>query len=247
MIPRPRVKSKVLSAFTLVELLVVIAIIAVLAAIAFPALQGMQKSAAETKSVSALRSILQAGANYANENNGQIAVLRYSGDPLLNSGGRWVGNTFWGQIQPFLFPGIQTANQKQLSTEIYAQLKSLFGSNDPNKMTGTPFAGSRVYRDTSGLPVPLSFNKYLMPWGKGLRSQSVHSLPSTIYATFGRAAFDEDDGQAYVEMAKAGQKPVSDIYFLPSERAIAGFMDGRIEYLKPPIPERMIRIDGAGR
>jgi hypothetical protein len=48
-------------------------------------------------------------------------------------------------------------------------------------------------------------------------------------------------------MAKAGQKPVNDIYYLPSKRAIAGFMDGRVEYLKPPIPERMIKIDGTGR
>ena len=247
MTPHPRFKAKTPAAFTLVELLVVIAIIAVLAALAFPALQGMQKSAAEAKSVNALRSILQAGTSYANDNNGQIAVLRWAGDPVLNTGGKWVGNTFWGRLQPFLFPGIQTGNQKQLSSEIYTQLKSLFGSSDPDSMAATPFAGSQVYHDTSGLPVPLSFNKYLMPWGKELRNQSVHSLPAAIYATYGRAAFDEADGQVYEAMAKAGQKPVNDIYYLPSQRAIAGFMDGRVEHLKPPIPERMIKIDGTGR
>ena len=74
MTPHPRFKAKTPAAFTLVELLVVIAMIAVLAALAFPALQGMQKSAAEAKSVNALRSILQAGTSYANDNNGQIAV-----------------------------------------------------------------------------------------------------------------------------------------------------------------------------
>lgn len=243
----PQSDTNTRSAFTLIELLVVIAIIAVLAAIAFPALQRMQKSAAEANSVNVLRSILQASTSYANDNNGQIAVLRWAGDPILNSGGKWVGNTFWGRIQPFLFPGIQTANQKQLSSEIYTQLKSLFGSGDPDTMAGTPFAGSQVYHDTSGLPVPLSFNKHLMPWGKELRNQSIHSLPATIYATYGRAVFDEADGQAYEEMAKAGQKPVNDIYYLPSKRAIAGFMDGRVAYLKPPIPERMIKIDGTGR
>lgn len=45
-------------------------------------------------------------------------------------------------------------------------------------------------------------------------------------------------------MPKSGQAVTNNIYYLPSQRAIAGFMDGRVEYLTPPIAEKMVKIDG---
>jgi prepilin-type N-terminal cleavage/methylation domain-containing protein len=240
-------RSRHRTAFTLIEVLIVVAIVGILAALSVPMLQTMRKSAAESKLVAAMRQVLLADTQYGNENNGQIATLRYAGENLiLNPGGRWVGNTFWGKLQPFLFPEITTTNQTQLQQAIHAQLGRLFGSGNPDRMTGTPLEGARIYRDTSGLPVPFAFNRYLMPWNSEVRLLSVHSPPSTILITYGRASFSETDAQAYAPMALEGQTPVNNIYYLPSKKAIAGFLDGRVEFLTPPIPDKNIRIDGSG-
>lgn len=247
-----QVKAKP-SAFTLIELLIVVAIIGVLASLSLVALQRARKSAAETKSIAVMKSVLQANALYAADNNGQIATLRYAGDKGLNPGGKWVGNTFWGVLQPYLFPDITTANQAQLAAEIRAQLNKLFGSQDADKMKGTTFDGANVYHDTAGLPLPFAFNKYLYEWYNPLendgwvRQLQLHSLPSTIYMVYGFAMFDEVDAQTYQPIAKAGQAVANNIFYLPSQRAIAGFMDGRVEYLTPPIAERMVKIDGSGQ
>jgi prepilin-type N-terminal cleavage/methylation domain-containing protein len=245
--PPSQVKVKS-SAFTLIELLVVIAIIAVLAALSVVGIQSVRKSAAETKSVAALKSVLQANALYATDNNGQIAILRDPGEKqILNPGGKWVGNSFWGTLQPYLFPEITTKDQAQLGTEIEARLKSLFGSSNLDAMKGTPFAGVKTYGDTSGLPVPFAFNKYLRTWNDWVRQQQVYSLPSTIFAVYGFYFFDEIDAQIYQPMPNSGQTIVNNIYYLPSKRAIAGFLDGRVETLSPPIAERMVKIDGSAQ
>jgi prepilin-type N-terminal cleavage/methylation domain-containing protein/prepilin-type processing-associated H-X9-DG protein len=231
------------SGFTLIELLVVVAIIGVLASLIFSGVQGAMKSSAQTKSVAAIRSVLQANTLYANDNKGQIVILRDEGEKLmLNPGGKWVGNTFWGTLQPYLFTGITTTNQSQLGQEILAQLNKLFGSPNLAKMTGTPFAGARIYGDTSGLPVPFSFNKYLRTWNDWVRQQQVYSLPSTIYVTYGIYYFDEADAQTYQPMAKVGETVVNNIYYLPSKRAIAGFLDGHVALMAPPIAEKHVKI-----
>jgi prepilin-type N-terminal cleavage/methylation domain-containing protein len=231
------------SAFTLIELLVVIVIIGILAALVVPALSKAQQKAAETKSVAALRNVLQASALYSAENNGQIAMLRYSGETaILNPGGKWVGNTFWGLLQPYLFPDITTANQSQLLAQMRPRLNKLFGSSDYTKMKGTPFQGGRIYADTSGLSVPFGFNRYLMPWNTWSRQQQIYSLPATIHMTYGFAGFDEVDAEAYQPMAKLGESVANNIYYLPTQRAIAGFLDGRVEFLKPPVAEKMVLI-----
>lgn len=122
------------------------------------------------------------------------------------------------------------------------------------KMTGTPFAGVKVYQDRSTLPVPFAFNKYLYEWPSKTqgtdgwkRQMEVYSLPSTIYASYGTYMFDEVDAQTYEPMPNAGQKATNNIYYLPSKKAIAGFLDGRVEYLTPPIAEKMVKIDGSGQ
>lgn len=242
----PRFQLKAKDGFTLIEILIVVGIIGVLAALGFPAIQRARASAAEAKSISVMRSVLQANTVYAGDNNGQIATLRYTGELGL-PGAKWAQDTFWGFLQPYLFPEISTNNQSQLVTELRPKLNKLFGCPDTRTMTGTPFAGAKIYGDTAGLTVPFAFNQYLKPWNNWVRQQQIYSLPSCIYLTYGFGQFDEVDAQTYQPMAKGIEAVANNIYYLPSKKAIAGFLDGRVEYMPPPIAEKMIKIDGTGQ
>ncbi|MDX6765305.1 MAG: type II secretion system protein [Candidatus Methylacidiphilales bacterium] len=237
------------SAFTLIELLVVVVIIGLLAALVVPALNKAQKKAAETKSVAVMRAVLAANSLYAGENNGQIVTIRWDTDSLTNP---YVSASFWGRLQPYLFPEITTTNQAQLSTQIKSKLNTLFGT-DVSSMKGTPFYGPKLYGDKSGLPVPFATNSYLYEFTKPaendgwIRIQQIYSAPSTIYLTYGYAMFDEADAETYVDLPKNNARPTNNIFYLPSRRTIAGFLDGRVEYLTPPIAEKMVFIDGSSQ
>lgn len=70
------------SAFTLVELLVVIGIIAVLVALLMPALSGVRRSAGKVKAASNLRQLLAAYVQYSLDNKGSL-LLGYP-PPVVN-------------------------------------------------------------------------------------------------------------------------------------------------------------------
>lgn len=234
------------SAFTLVEVLVVVAIIGILVAILFPTIQGIRKSGGEAKSLAVMKSVLQGCALYAADNNGQINTLKWETDPLERP---WVGGTFWGRVAPYLFSMPRITDQKQMQTYLLEQLKRLFGT-DPRTMKGTPFEGPKIYGDTAAVGLPFAFNKYLYEFYKpGINDGWVTQLQvatpaSTIYMTYGSAMFDEEDAATYTELPKNGAKTVNNIYFLPPNKTIAGFLDGRVEILTAPIPEKMVKIDG---
>ena len=71
-------KTKSSSAFTLIELLIVIAIIAILASIALPAFIGVQRRAKQTKDLSNGKQIVIALRQFALDNNGEFPNKAYS-------------------------------------------------------------------------------------------------------------------------------------------------------------------------
>jgi hypothetical protein len=91
--------------------------------------------------------------------------------------------------------------------------------------------------------VPLAFNRYLSEqkdiiWVTQLQ---VGQPASTIYATYGFARFDET-GLTYKTLAKNGARQPG-IFYLPPNKAIAGFLDGRVGYITAPIPESMVKFE----
>lgn len=233
--------------FTLVELLVVVGIIAVLAALAFPALQSARRSASQTKSTAALKSVVQANAMFAADNEGNIATLRWTADKGANP---YVGGSFWGRLQPYLFPMPRISNQKELAARIEPQLAKMFGA-DPLSLKGTIFEGPKIYEDGAGLPVPFAFNRYLYEWlrqGENdgwVKMQQLSKAASTIYATYGFAMFDEVDAGSYAELPQNGARPDNNIFYLPPNRTLAAFLDGRVEWVTAPIAEEMVKFEGA--
>lgn len=232
-------------AVTLIEVLVVIGIIGILAALLFPVLGGIRKSSGEAKSLAVMKAVLQGSALYTADNNGQIHTLRWSNDPLVAPPyAQWVAGGYWGRLQPYLFGTARINNQNQLQTQINKELRQLFGT-DPGTLSGSVFEGPRIYRDSSATPVPFAFNKYLHKYGDWVLMPRVPSPASTIYMTYGSALFDEEDGAIYTELPKNGDRPVNNIFYLPPDRTLAGFLDGRVEWISAPIDAKMIKFEGA--
>lgn len=95
--PTPSPMASGRSAFTLVELLVVIGVIALLIALLLPALGKAKQAAAKTACLSNLRQVHQAFHLYAMNNDGQVPLGHRSASKQFNSmvysttaGGRWV-------------------------------------------------------------------------------------------------------------------------------------------------------------
>jgi len=113
-------KRKTSSAFTLIELLIVIAIIAILASFALPAFLGVQERAKQTKDLSNGKQIALALRQFALDNNGTFPNRKYgTGTPtsdypsstILGNGDssndafRWLIPTYIATEQIFLVPG----------------------------------------------------------------------------------------------------------------------------------------------
>lgn len=224
------------SGFTLVELLVAIVIVAVLASIALAVGLKTQKKARETAALGAMRQVAAANGQYSVENMGKINTLRWVGDP--EEGRPFVGNSFWGRVQPYLFGQEQLGNQKNLARQIRQNLETLFDTRNASAMQGTMLQGSKIYHDGSGLPIPFAFNQELYQWNQWKNVSRVGNTAGVVYMTYGFGLFNEEDGREYVERPTDGSKPSNNIYFLDDKKAMVGFLDGHVEKVSTPIPAR---------
>lgn len=234
----PSKKPRRASGFTLVELLVTITIIVALAALIMAVTQNIRAKAQQANAMSSLRQVAAFCAAYSAENNGDINTLRFGGDSKEGGGSVWVKNTFWGRLQPYMFPDAATNNQLQLGKNINMGLDQLFNTPNADTMVNTVIAGTRIYHDTSGLPVPLSFNANLAPWNRFAKVSSFGDPAQIFYFTFGFSNFNEADGKAYEPMPTAGAAVNNNIYYLKDRKALAAFLDGHMESISPPIPSR---------
>jgi prepilin-type N-terminal cleavage/methylation domain-containing protein len=112
-------KNKTSSAFTLIELLIVIAIIAILASIALPAFVGVQRRAKQTKDLSNGKQIVIALRQFALDNNGEFPNKEYAfgaaytdttltvvgASSTSNSVFRWLIPTYTTSEEIFAVPG----------------------------------------------------------------------------------------------------------------------------------------------
>jgi prepilin-type N-terminal cleavage/methylation domain-containing protein len=108
-----------ISAFTLIELLIVIAIIAILASIALPAFIGVQRRAKQTKDLSNGKQIVIALRQFALDNNGEFPNKEYafgksytdssltpiSSSSHSNDAFRWLIPTYTQSEEIFAVPG----------------------------------------------------------------------------------------------------------------------------------------------
>lgn len=232
--------------FSLVELLVVITIIVVLAGLTMSITQRIRAKARQANAMSSLRQVAAFNAAYSAENNGDINTLRdptspKEGNNLKGIGDAWVKNTFWGRLQPLLFPDISVNNQKKLGSDLNSRLDVFFNSPDADKMLNTVISGARIYHDGSGLPVPFAFNKNLYDWREYVKISSVSDPSQVIYMVYGFYFFDQADGAAYVERPKTQISPTNNIYYLDDKSVLAAFIDGHIESVSAPISERRFK------
>jgi len=89
-----------LTAFTLVELLVVIAVIAILAALLLPALSKAKESARQAPCASNLKQIVLAALIYADENEASFPAQAGDGLPVRAAGGD--GKNYYDLLMPLL-------------------------------------------------------------------------------------------------------------------------------------------------
>lgn len=227
--------------FTLVELLVSIAIVVVLAAVAVFATRGLRQKAYQTRAMSSLRQVVAFSAAYTADNNGDINTLRWPGDPKEGGGSKWVSNTFWGRLQPYIFPDATNASQKALQTELKQRIGVLFSTSDPDSMADTFLKGSKIYHDGSGLPIPMAFNENLHQWGQFVKLANVGDPSQVLYATYGFGFFNAEDARAYAPRPKDESKPTNNIYYFDDKTMAAAFLDGHMESLRAPVPDRRFK------
>ena len=228
--------------FTLIELLISIAIIVVLAMVVTIVAMKVKESAYRANATNALRQIATMNVAYSTENNGDINTLREIGDAVEGRNGENVKDSFWGRLQPFLFPGATATDQTKLAKDLNLHLNRLFATPDAYTMKKTILSGSKIYAsDGSGLPVPIAFNMNLYQSGVFKKTSNFNDPAQILYAAYGYGMFDEVDGKTYVARPTNNSVPTNSLYYLETRNVIAAFLDGHVESLTAPIPDRKFK------
>ena len=75
--------------------------------------------------------------------------------------------------------------------------------------------------------------------GKFAKVSSIDDPSQTLYLTYGFGLFNETAGKAYVPIPK--DKTSKPIYYLQDRHAIVACLDGHVEMVAAPIPERRFK------
>lgn len=223
------------------ELLVVIAIIAVLALLVFGMSSKMLQKAKKVASINSMRQVAVGTLSYSTENNGAINRVVFTSDasvlaePIPGQSQRWVSNTFWGRLQPHLFPDLSAADQSELGARIKDRLTEMLNTKNLNTMQGTPFQDSRIYTDTSGIRLPFAFNSNVYEHNKLSKTQSYDDVARVIYFSYGFGLLNESDAQKAVPPPIKDPAAQSNIFWYHDDTAAFTFLDGHIEVLKSPL------------
>lgn len=233
-VPKPSGQA---AGFTLIEILISITIIIALAVVVLMITRRVRQSAYEAKAMSPLRQVSAACMAYSLENNGNINTVVFQGAAKLG-GGKWVTNSFWGALCPYVFPDLNPANNNSSATALKQAVSALFGTPDARWMKGTfQGDGAGSIADTCAY-VPLGFNANVQN-GKAYFKTSQYSDPSqTLYMTYGWGFIRKADGDKYAPLPKTKDQRESNIDWFSNKTAPIVFLDGHIEVLGPPLAER---------
>jgi prepilin-type N-terminal cleavage/methylation domain-containing protein len=185
------------SAFTLVELLVVIGIIAVLIGILLPALNKARESARTISCAAQMRSLVQATFLYCNNNRGYFPpeFMGWSKDPSPDG-----GNNYQSAIRPFIWDYLEpfgiskTANNARVCPASYDDMPTVYTSGLPTRPTYNNQAYSYRYNSHIGGVIPVA------PEGK-VPSDGTYwyakSMQQGKIARSSRTVLFADSGQIY--------------------------------------------------
>lgn len=229
--------------FTLIEVLIVVTIIIVLAFVSIFASSKFMAKARESTAVSNIRQISVANIAYAQDNNGEINVVRVEGETKVERrpGLGYVADSFWGRITPYLFSGItySSANQGKLAQDIKQHLLDFHNTTNIKTMAKTFQQDVPIYGDGSGISVPYAFNTTLAPWNTAVRMSTITDPAQTAYMTYGFYRFNDGDLAEYYPHRNP-RLPGKRVDYFSSKKAAIIFVDGHLEMLSPPVPKRRL-------
>lgn len=225
--------------FTLIEVLIVIMIIAAMAVLTIMVSRNFIEKAYQTSALNTMRQVATANTSYALDNNGDINVLLSAGDTRAQ--GDIVSNSFWGRLIPYLFADATTTDQVLLKNDLKLRLDALFGTPDSEEMAKTFQRGAEIKKDDSELPVPFAFNTHVHKLNEYLKTHSFRDPAQTLYMAYGFELFDETDGTTYAPIPKGSETRSNNIDWFSNKTAAFTFLDGHVEILSPPVPERRFK------
>lgn len=225
--------------FTLIEILIVIMLVAVMAVLTIMVSRNFIEKAYQTSALNTMRQVATANASYSMDNNGDINVLLGDGD--TRAGEPVVSNSFWGRLIPYLFADATTTDQVLLKNDLTLRLDALFGTPDCETMAKTFQRGAEIKKDGSELPVPFAFNTHVHKLNEYLKTHSFRDPAQTLYMAYGFELFNETHGATYAPIPKGSETRSNNIDWFSNKTAVFSFLDGHVEILSPPVPERRFK------